>query len=60
MDRLNKALAKAAADPSVQDKLGKIGVSVMAKNRGELDAFLKEEGARWRKVIEENAIKVEN
>lgn len=60
VDRLNKALAKAAADPGVQEKLGKLGVSVMARNRGELEAFLKDEAARWRKVIVDNAIKVEN
>jgi len=60
VERLNKALAKAAADPGVQEKLGKLGVSVMARSRGELEAFLKDEAARWRKVIVDNAIKVEN
>jgi len=60
VDRLNKALAKATADPGVQEKLGKLGVSVMARSRGELEVFLKDEAARWRKVIEDNAIKVEN
>lgn len=58
--RLNAAFAKAAADPGVQERLGKLGVSVMAKNRGELDAFLNDEAARWRKIIRDNAIKVEN
>jgi tripartite-type tricarboxylate transporter receptor subunit TctC len=60
VDRLNKAFAQAAADPGVQERLAKIGVSVMARNRGDLEKFLKDEAARWRKVIEENAIKVEN
>lgn len=60
VDRLNKAFAKAVADPGVQERLGKIGVSVMTKNRAELEKFLKDEAARWRKVIEDNAIKVEN
>jgi tripartite-type tricarboxylate transporter receptor subunit TctC len=60
LDRLNKALAKAAADPGVQERLAKIGVSVMPRNRGELDKFIKDEASRWRKVIEDNAIKVEN
>ncbi|MDR6854902.1 tripartite tricarboxylate transporter substrate binding protein [Variovorax guangxiensis] len=60
IDRLNAALAKATADAGVQERLGKLGVSVMAKNRGELETFLKDEAARWRKVIQDNAIKVEN
>ena len=30
------------------------------KNRGEVEQFLKDEASRWRKVIEDNAIKVEN
>ena len=58
--RLNAAFAKATADAGVQERLGKLGVSVMAKNRGELEKFLKDEAARWRKVIQDNAIKVEN
>ena len=57
---LNAAFAKATADAGVQERLGKLGVSVMAKNRGELDKFLKDEAARWRKVVQDNAIKVEN
>lgn len=57
---LNAAFAKATADPGVQERLGKLGVSVMAKNHGELEKFLKDEAARWRKVIQDNAIKVEN
>ncbi|CAN7142154.1 MULTISPECIES: Bug family tripartite tricarboxylate transporter substrate binding protein [unclassified Variovorax] len=60
IDRLNAALAKATADVGVQERLGKLGVSVMAKNRVELEKFLKDEAARWRKVIQDNAIKVEN
>ena len=60
IDRLNAAFAKATSDKGVQDRLGSLGVSVMAKNRGELQKFMKDEEARWRKVIEDNAIKLEN
>lgn len=60
VDRLNAAFAKATADAGVQERLGKLGVSVVAKNRGELEKFLKDEAARWRKVIQDNGIKVEN
>ena len=60
IDRLNAAFAKATSDKGVQDRLGSLGVSVMAKSRGELQKFMKDEEARWRKVIEDNAIKLEN
>jgi tripartite-type tricarboxylate transporter receptor subunit TctC len=60
IDRLNAAFAKATADKGVQERLGNLGVSVMAKNRGDLQKFMKDEETRWRKVIEDNAIKLEN
>ncbi|HSV83084.1 MAG TPA: tripartite tricarboxylate transporter substrate binding protein [Ramlibacter sp.] len=60
LDRLNKAFVKAVAEPGVQERLAKLGVSPVSKNRAELDRFLKDEAVRWRKVIEENGIKGEN
>ena len=60
IDRLNAAFAKATSDKGVQERLGNLGVGVMAKSRGELQKFMKEEEARWRKVIDDNAIKLEN
>jgi tripartite-type tricarboxylate transporter receptor subunit TctC len=60
VERLNAAFTKATADAGVQERLGKLGVSVMAKKGGELDKFLTDEATRWRKVIQDNAIKVDN
>ncbi len=60
VDRLYNAFAKAASDPGVQEQLTKLGVAVRAKNRTELVKFLHDESARWRRVIEENKIKIEN
>jgi tripartite-type tricarboxylate transporter receptor subunit TctC len=60
VDRLNKAVVVATADRGVQERLGKVGVSVVPKSRADLEKFIKEEGARWRKVIEQNGIKLEN
>lgn len=60
VQRLNAAFAKATADAGVQERLAKLGVSVAAKNSAELDKFLKDEAARWHKVIKDNAIKLEN
>jgi tripartite-type tricarboxylate transporter receptor subunit TctC len=60
VDRLNKAVVVATADRGVQERLGKVGVSVVPKSRADLEKFIKEEGARWRKVIEQNGVKLEN
>jgi tripartite-type tricarboxylate transporter receptor subunit TctC len=60
IDRLHSAFGKAANDPGVQDRLGKIGVMINVKNGAELESFLHQESTRWRRVIEENNIKLEN
>lgn len=58
--RLNKAFSTAASDKEVQARLGMIGVSAMPKNSADLQKFLNDEAARWRKVIQDNAIKIDN
>lgn len=58
--RLNKAFATAASDKDVQARLGAIGASAMPKSSAELEKFMADEAARWRKVIQDNSIKVEN
>jgi tripartite-type tricarboxylate transporter receptor subunit TctC len=58
--RLHGAYAKAANDPAVQERLAKIGITMKTMSGPELGKFLDEEGTRWRRVIEENHIKLEN
>jgi tripartite-type tricarboxylate transporter receptor subunit TctC len=60
IDRLYSAYAKAAADPGVQDRLGNLGVTMKPMNGIELGKFLHEDSARWRRIIEENHITMEN
>jgi tripartite-type tricarboxylate transporter receptor subunit TctC len=60
VDRLHNALAKAAGDPGVRDRLGKLGLTIRARNGAELAGFMREDAARWRRVIQENQIKIEN
>ena len=60
VDRLYNAFAKTASDPGVQEQLAKLGVAVRAKNRTELVKFIHDESVRWRRVVEENKIKIEN
>jgi tripartite-type tricarboxylate transporter receptor subunit TctC len=59
IDRLQKAYAKASADPAVRERLGKMGVELRTLNGPELGRFMVEQEARWRRVIEDNKIKVD-
>jgi tripartite-type tricarboxylate transporter receptor subunit TctC len=58
--RLHGAYTKAASDPAVHERLAKIGVTVRTMSGSDLGRFLEEEAVRWRRVIEENDIKLEN
>jgi tripartite-type tricarboxylate transporter receptor subunit TctC len=60
LDRLHSALAKAAGDAGVRDRLGKLGLTIRARNGSELARFMRDDAARWRRVIQENRIKIEN
>jgi tripartite-type tricarboxylate transporter receptor subunit TctC len=60
VSRLGTAFNQATADPGVQERLAKFGVSVSPKNPANLEKFLQEEAARWHKVIQDNDIKLEN
>jgi tripartite-type tricarboxylate transporter receptor subunit TctC len=57
-NRLNAAFATAAKDPEVRDRLYKLGVTWIPKSRPELAQFQREESARWKRVIQENGIKL--
>jgi len=59
VDRIYRAYAAAASDPGVQERLGKIGVVLQPMNGPELGSFMRKEAARWRKVIEDNHIKLD-
>lgn len=59
IDRLQKAYAKASADPAVRERLGKMGVQLRTLNGPELGQFMLEQEARWRRVIADHRIKLE-
>jgi tripartite-type tricarboxylate transporter receptor subunit TctC len=54
--KLNTALHAAFADPVVKDKLVKVGAVPAASTPEEFTSFLREELARWAKVIREKGI----
>jgi tripartite-type tricarboxylate transporter receptor subunit TctC len=60
VDRLQEALTKAAREPDVQERLGKFGFVPSVMSAQAFGSLIKTESARWRRVIRENNIKVEN
>lgn len=60
VERLARAFAKAGSDPDLRDKLGKLGVTVKARSGADLGKFVRDESERWRRVIQENNLKLEN
>jgi tripartite-type tricarboxylate transporter receptor subunit TctC len=51
LERLNAALRKAVAAPGYADNLGREGLSVTVNSPSEMAAFMRQEVARWRKVV---------
>jgi tripartite-type tricarboxylate transporter receptor subunit TctC len=59
-DRLHRAFLKAASDTNVRDRLGKMGVIVTPRSGPDTGKFVRDEIARWRRVIDDNGIQVDN
>ena len=49
--------AKAARTPAFSKKVEQEGLVISAGSPAELDAYVRAEDARWRKIVRENAIK---
>lgn len=59
VERLSAEIAKAVRSPDVRDKMLQQGFEITYQAPGELDALMRSEIARWRKIIGETGIKVE-
>jgi tripartite-type tricarboxylate transporter receptor subunit TctC len=59
VDRLAKAFAKVAADPSVRERLGGLGLTVKVRSGPEFGKYIHEEVGRWSRVVKENNIRME-
>jgi tripartite-type tricarboxylate transporter receptor subunit TctC len=59
VDRLNAAARKAAQSPEFRRKMEQEGLMVAIGSPEELDAYVKREEARWRRIVKENNIKPE-
>ena len=58
--RLQSAFSKVAAEPALLERLGKLGIAVRPYVGAEYGRFLREQGVRWKKVIDDNDIKLDN
>ncbi|MBO9357076.1 tripartite tricarboxylate transporter substrate binding protein [Bordetella petrii] len=59
-EKLHAALVKAVNDPDTKSKLEKLGIGPFTQESpAAFDAFMKEEGARWSKLIKDAGVKSE-
>lgn len=59
LDKLGRAVREAVAAPSVQDKLGKLGLRLQGSTPAEMQALLASEIQRWGQVIRVSKIEPE-
>jgi len=57
IDRLNKEIVQAIADPTIAGYLVKLGTAPVSTSPAEFAAFIKSEGDKWGKVIKAAGIK---
>ena len=59
IEKLEKAIARVAADPDMIERFKPQGVEIRASTQGEFRDFLGKEEARWTRLIKERNIKPE-
>ncbi len=59
IDKLNAAMLKVLSQPAVRERFAAIGLDARGGTPGEFAAFIKEDFARWTKVVKDANIKVE-
>lgn len=57
--KLNASIKKAAQSPEFVQKVEHEGLVVSASDPAEFDRYVKSEEARWRKIVQENNIKID-
>jgi tripartite-type tricarboxylate transporter receptor subunit TctC len=59
VEKLNKDLRTVLSKPEVKDKLGELGVSIVANTHKQAQAFVESETEKWTKVIEDSGLKLD-
>ena len=60
VDKLQRAIVSAAADPRVKDKLRPVGVVPTSSTPAEFRAYVNAETAKWSAVVKENDLKFDD
>jgi tripartite-type tricarboxylate transporter receptor subunit TctC len=59
VDKVQRAVAKVAANPQVSSRLNKLGISAVSSTPAEFDHFYRGEFDRWSKVFKDSGIKLD-
>jgi tripartite-type tricarboxylate transporter receptor subunit TctC len=59
IEKIQRAVAKAAADPAVSQKLLELGIVAASSTPNEFSAYAKTELDRWSKVVNESGLKLD-
>lgn len=57
--KLNADIVKVLNSPEIKEKIQGMGAEVVAGAPGQMDKFLRDDRARWAKVIQDNNLKIE-
>ena len=58
VERLQRSIADASADPTVRDRLRQMGIHATSSTSREFSDFVRAETAKWGKVVEESGFKM--
>ena len=59
VDRLGKAFTSASRDPGVRERLHELGLTIRITSAADFGNHMREEQARWGRVVRDNDIKLE-
>jgi tripartite-type tricarboxylate transporter receptor subunit TctC len=57
VEKIHAEVVRIYADPTIADKLQKIGISAVSTTPAEFDKFYRSEAAHWTKVFKESPLK---
>jgi tripartite-type tricarboxylate transporter receptor subunit TctC len=58
VERLQRSIAAASADPAIRDRLRQMGIHAISSTSREFRDFVRAETAKWGKVVEESGFKM--
>jgi tripartite-type tricarboxylate transporter receptor subunit TctC len=58
LDKINRVAVEAMSDPSIKDKLGDQGLTLMPQKPEEFRAFIAKDAIRWAKVIKDSGVEM--